>query len=105
MVMDMSGHLNLPIDLYSRLLKVAAETGRTPTEWIESQLPTTATNGQNIEKFGASSQDVTNANARLEEFIVSLGYPTGVENERIDADLVREYGIDHSGLYQRKLLY
>ncbi|MCS6846212.1 MAG: hypothetical protein RMN52_00690 [Anaerolineae bacterium] len=27
---------------------------------------------------------------------VSLGYATGVDNERIDADLAREYGSDHS---------
>ena len=28
---------------------------------------------------------------------VSLGYPTGAENESIDADLAREYGSTHEG--------
>ena len=28
---------------------------------------------------------------------VSLGHPTGAENESIDADLAREYGSTHEG--------
>ena len=35
------------------------------------------------------------ANMRLRQHIVSLGYPTGIDNEQIDADLAREYSRTH----------
>ena len=39
-----------------------------------------------------SAKAVKAANAALRLGRVSLGYPTGVDNEGIDADLAREYG-------------
>jgi hypothetical protein len=39
----------------------------------------------------------TNGSGSLRELFgsVSLGHPTGADNESIDADLAREYGNDH----------
>ena len=38
---------------------------------------------------------------RLEAHIVSLGSPTGIDNESIESDLAREYGDDHRDLYHK----
>ena len=49
---------------------------------------------------GAATQEqIDAAEALLRKTIVTLPYATGAENESIDADLVREYGDDHAGLY------
>ena len=46
-----------------------------------------------------TDEELAAADAALDECLVSLGHPLGADNEQIDADLAREYGDDHAGLY------
>jgi len=43
----------------------------------------------------SESDDHRAARARLRHHVVSLGHPTGLDNEAIDADLVRAAGDSH----------
>lgn len=81
----MSQMLELPDELYNKLLTEGRRTGVSPADWISEKLPKAS--GATL-----SEQRRQEANARLERHIVSLGYPTGIDNEAIDADLAKEYG-------------
>jgi hypothetical protein len=47
-----------------------------------------------------TSEQIKAANALLRKTIVRLPHATGDDNDSIDADLAREYGEDHAGLYR-----
>jgi len=81
----MSQLLELPDELYNKLLTEAKRTGVSPADWISEKLHKTS--GARL-----SEQERQEANTRLERHIVSLGHPTGIDNEAIDADLAKEYG-------------
>jgi hypothetical protein len=49
----------------------------------------------NISASRASAKDRQSALDRLLQHTVSLGRPTGADNERIDADLARAYAASH----------
>jgi predicted component of type VI protein secretion system len=78
--------LELPESVYDALVEAARSGGVAPSEWIASRLP-------RPERPPASEADREAALARLRQFAgtVSLGHPTGIDNEQIDADLAREY--------------
>jgi hypothetical protein len=82
--------LELPEQVDDALVE-AARSGRVaPSEWIASRLP-------RPERRPASEDDREAARTRLLRFAgtVSLGQPTGTDNEQIDADLAREYYDPH----------
>ena len=89
----MSQKLELPDELYSALVTVAQRSGLTPVDWIAEKLPKSPR--------ALSDEERRVDDARLEQHTVSLGYPTGIDNEGIDADLAREYGDDHRDLYHK----
>ncbi|MBA2647106.1 MAG: hypothetical protein H0U81_09930 [Pyrinomonadaceae bacterium] len=80
----MSQLLELPDEVYRKLLNEAEKTGVSPADWISERLP-------NASGVTLSEQERQEAKALLEQHIVSLGYPTGTDNESIDADLTDEY--------------
>jgi hypothetical protein len=87
----MQGHiLELPEDIYEALLQVSEEEGLTPPDWIAARLPLP------LLRRNPATQSVSDANARLRQLTVSLGYPTGSNNESIDADLARAYADQHT---------
>lgn len=88
----MSQLLELPDAIYQALIDAAQASGTTPADWIADKLPKRTA--------PLTEEDRRAANARLRQQTVSLGYATGIDNERIDADLAREYGEDHAQLYR-----
>jgi len=81
--------ITLPDEVYQPLVEAALEQGRTPEELAAERLSRTLPKPQqqpNGEKRGS-----------IREFfgIVSLGHPTGADNESIDRDLAGEYGATH----------
>ncbi|HVF28187.1 MAG TPA: hypothetical protein VM943_08100 [Pyrinomonadaceae bacterium] len=81
----MSQMLELPDEVFNKLLTEAKRTGMSPVDWISEKLTKTS-------RATLSEQERQDANARLERHIVSLGYPTGTDNRAIDDDLVKEFG-------------
>ena len=78
--------ITLPDDVYQPLVEAALEQGRTPEEVAAEQLsralPKPKPNGEK---------------SSIREFfgIWDSGDPNFADNERIDADLAREYGATH----------
>ncbi len=92
----MNRTLELPETVYADLVRAAEASGRTPAGWIQERLPKNGAIGVGTD---ASDEEFAAADARLNECLVSLGHAVGADNEQIDADLAREYGDDHAGLY------
>jgi anti-sigma factor RsiW len=86
----MSRILELPDAVYEALLQAARARGIAPAEWITAQLPRSGS-GAKESTSRAPAQDRKAALERLFEQTVSLGHPTGADNELIDADLARAY--------------
>lgn len=81
----MSQMLELPDEVYHKLLTEAKRTGVSPADWISQKFPKAS--GTVL-----SERERQDVNARLEGHIVSLGYSTGTDNRAIDDDLVKEFG-------------
>lgn len=83
--------LHLSDDDWAALCRAAAAAGTTPEglaeEAIQGRLGTPA----------EAATPATDADDPFERLFgnVDLGYPTGSDNESIDADLAREYARDH----------
>ena len=77
--------LELPDNVYEPLAKVAKKAGLPLEEWILVRLRAYAP------RMALSEQERAEALARLMRYAgaVNLGYPTGADNESIDADLAR----------------
>ena len=73
--------LELPEDVYETVSKAAEAAGKTPADWIAANV------GQRVRARDERLRSLFGA--------VSLGHPTGIDNERIDADLAKEYGSTH----------
>ncbi len=85
--------ITLPDEVFRPLVETALKQGRTPEEIVVERL------ARNVPKPSPNT-DETNArtkNGTLEELFgsISLGHPTGADNESIDRDLAREYGATH----------
>jgi hypothetical protein len=93
----MNRSLELPEGVYRDLVLAAEASGKTPAGWIQERLPQNGATGNGAD---ASDEDVAAADAALDDCLVSLGQALGADNEQIDADLAREYGDDHAGLYR-----
>ena len=76
-------------EVYEALHQMAEQHGRpfdeVALEWLLKHQPRSRTELSQGERQAALEQLRRHAGA------ASLGYPTGVDNESIDADLVREY--------------
>lgn len=83
--------LDVPDELYEPLAKAARQVRHPIEEWVLMRL------GAQVRSAPISEEGYTEAMDRLMHHAgaVHLGYPTGADNEGIDADLVREYGSLH----------
>ena len=83
----------IPDEIYEILERQAAQEGRTTEsvaiEWLNSVQPAPRPKLTEEERQAAIERFRRHAGA------VSLGYPTGADNESIDRDLAREYGSSH----------
>lgn len=83
----------IPDELYEVFEHTAAKQGRTAEavalEYMARHAPKPPPNLTQEERKEALAKLLKHAGA------VSLGYPTGADNESIDADLAREYGSAH----------
>jgi hypothetical protein len=99
--------LELPEQVYDALVEAARSRGVAPSEWIASRLP-------RPERPPVSEADREAARARLLRFAgtVSLGHPTGTDNEQSEderraaldrlfshtVDMGRPFGTDNEGI-------
>jgi hypothetical protein len=79
--------LELPDEIFQPLARAAAQAGQSLEQWATVQLQTCAAS--------ADRQAADLARLLQHAGAVDLGQPTGANNERIDADLAREYGSSH----------
>lgn len=75
--------LELPEDVYERLQRVAKSTGQSLEDWAKKRLE--------LDKLSESEKKAKIGKVRRHFGEVDLGYPTGADNEKIDADLAKEY--------------
>jgi hypothetical protein len=82
--------ITLPDEVYQPLVEAALKQGRTPEEVAAEQLSRALPKPRQPQPNGEKG-------ASIREFFgtVSLGHPTGADNESIDRDLAREYGATH----------
>ena len=79
--------LDIPDDVFQPLARAALQAGQSLEQWATSQLRSCA---------ASSTRQATDlARLLVHAGAVDLGKPTGADNERIDADLAREYGACH----------
>jgi hypothetical protein len=84
--------ITLPDEIYQPLVEAALKQGRTPEELAAEKLARTLPKHKPM-----NTETAREAEERFARWIgsVSLGYPTGADNESIDADLAREYANTH----------
>ena len=83
--------LDLPDDLYEPLVKAARQVEQPIEEWVLVRLRAQLRGTCTSEEGYAAAMDGLMRHAGA----IHLGYPTGADNERIDADLAREYDSPH----------
>ena len=93
----MSQRLQLPDEVYEALKDVARANGVTPEAWIASCLPSRPRNGH-----APTKREVDRGNTALRKHVISSGRPGQSDNERIDADLAKEYEENHAGIRRRE---
>jgi hypothetical protein len=79
--------LELGDEVYQPLARAAQQAGQSLAEWATAQLRSCAA--------ASATQAADLARLLAHAGAVDLGRPTGADNERIDADLAREYGSAH----------
>ncbi|MDW8105828.1 MAG: hypothetical protein RMM06_09225 [Armatimonadota bacterium] len=87
--------IEVPDDLYEVFTLVAHSSGKRIEEVVLDFYAQTAPRPRNQR----SAEEEEEARRRFERHFgeVSLGYPTGADNESIDADLAAQYGSSHEG--------
>ena len=91
--------LDLSDEVYTAIRRQAEVAGTSPAHWVANALEQQYSHLCSWQKPG-SQQAESEKQAARERFEhhfgeVNLGYATGVDNERIDADLAREYADLH----------
>ena len=83
--------LNVPDELYEPMMKAARQVKHPIEEWVLMQL------GAQLHGVSISEERYAGDMDRLMRHAgaIHLGYPTGADNEGIDADLAREYNSLH----------
>jgi hypothetical protein len=84
--------ITLPDDVITPLSEIARAHGQTLEEFAAERLVGTLPHAE-----ARDAEAARQAEERFARWIgsVSLGHPTGSDNERIDADLAREYASTH----------
>lgn len=75
--------LELPEDVYERLQRIAKSAGQSLEDWTIRRLK--------LGQLKEGEKEAKRGKARRHFGAVDLGYPTGADNEKIDADLAKEY--------------
>ncbi|MGI9067222.1 MAG: hypothetical protein ACR2HX_12580 [Pyrinomonadaceae bacterium] len=85
--------ITVPDEVYGPLVEAAAREGRTPEEEAALRLKGSAPKPPH----DAEARDSQAGPDSFEQLFgsVSLGHPTGADNENIDRDLAREYAATH----------
>lgn len=97
----MSQTLNLELsdEVYTTIRRYAEVVGTSPARWIastlERQYGTIRTGHGTRAQYTETEQQAARERFEYHFGEVDLGYATGVDNEQIDADLVREYAATH----------
>ena len=88
--------LELPDSVYHALLDAVRARGMAPQDWIAEQVQPSQSQSQASPALSqTTATDRQAALDRLLQHTVSLGRPTGTDNECIDADLARAYAASH----------
>lgn len=84
--------ITLPDDMVTPLSEIARAHGQTLEEFAAEKLMSSVSHAQPLD-----AESARHAEKRFARWIgsVSLGHPTGSDNESIDADLAREYTSTH----------
>jgi hypothetical protein len=84
----------VPEELYAVLERAAQEEGIPVADWLSRYLETHLLSNHEV----PTEEQRRSAVQRFEECLgsISLGYPTGTDNQGIDRDLAREYAGSHS---------
>jgi hypothetical protein len=84
--------ITLPDEVYQPLLEAAEQQGRTPEEVASERLARDLSSRKSLDADAARA-----AEARFARHLgaVKSGDPRSADNDRIDADLAREYGSAH----------
>jgi len=93
--------LELSDQAYATLRRQADAAGTSAAEMAAISLEKQLAAANHLQKADAPRTEAEKqaARERFESHFgeVNLGYPTGVDNESIDADLAREYADNHGG--------
>ncbi|MBF2050257.1 MAG: hypothetical protein EDM05_57640 [Leptolyngbya sp. IPPAS B-1204] len=88
--------LELSDEVYADLQQKANAVGLSITEWIVAVL-SNQNNGISRVLHSVAQQEEARQRFRSHGGAISLGYPTGIDNESIDADLARAYASEYEG--------
>jgi hypothetical protein len=85
--------ITVPDEVYGPLVEAATREGRTPEEEAALRLKRSAA----TPSHPTERPDQPTTPDQLEQYFgaVSLGHPTGADNESVDEDLAREYAATH----------
>lgn len=86
--------LELSDEVYANLQQKADAVGLSISEWIIAVL-SNQSNGVSKALYSVALQEEARQRFRSHAGAVSLGYPTGVDNESIDADLAKAYANEY----------
>jgi len=86
--------LELSDDVYAILKQQAEEAGMPLNEWILTYLVQSSEGNNHSESKTSAEQQEVRQRFRRHAGSISLGYPTGTDNEQIDTDLARSYTHD-----------
>jgi hypothetical protein len=79
--------LELPDEVFQPLAEAAQHAGQSLEQWATDQLRSRAASSR--------KQAADLARILIHAGAVDLGQPSGADNEKVDADLAREYGASH----------
>lgn len=88
--------LELSDEVYTDLQQKANAVGLSIAEWIVAVL-SSQNNGLSKISHSVLQQEEARQRFRSHAGAISLGYPTGIDNESIDADLSRAYASECEG--------
>jgi len=88
--------LELSDEIYADIEQKANAVGLSVAEWIVAML-SNRNNGASKVLHSIAEQEEARQRFRSHAGSISLGYPTGIDNEGIDADLARAYASEYEG--------
>jgi hypothetical protein len=88
--------LELSDEVYTDLQQKANAVGLSIAEWIVAVL-SNQNSGASEVLHSVAQHEEARQKFRSHAGAISLGYPTGIDNESIDADLARAYTSEYEG--------